>query len=139
MSAILEQNEMDKALKDILENSRRLRDLTPSSPFILLHNKEKNKKTQEAKVKLKTEQNKRIYTLARKELTNEAIQGLFKIYYSSSIVIKIFWLFGILVSMVLCSYLVLQSVVAYLNFGVNTTVRNVVENPTDFPKITICK
>jgi hypothetical protein len=131
MSAIVEEeNEMEKLKREIRENSCRLRDLTPWK---------KRQANTANKSNLELDKNKRIYTLAKKELTNEAIQGLFKIYFSSHILIKLFWTCGIIVSVGLCSYLIVQTIMTYLNFSVNTTLRSITENLADFPKITICK
>ena len=82
---------------------------------------------------------KSIKDLISENLSNEAIQASLKILFSTHKLIKIFWTICILVSMGLCSYLVVQSILTYLAFGVITTTTNIVENPTDFPKITICK
>ena len=84
----------------------------------------------------KLDQIKQILT---KDLSNEAIQSFLKIFFSTHKVIKFFWLLCVLVSMGLCSYLVIQSILSYLSYGVSTSTKNVVENPTDFPKITFCK
>ena len=89
--------------------------------------------------KLKREQNKPIKNLVRKELSNEAIQSLLKIFFSTNIILRLFWIVCVIVSTGLCSYLIVQSIFTYLTFGVTTTTLNIVENPTNFPKITICK
>jgi hypothetical protein len=137
---VAEENELEKTMEEMRENSRRLRDLTPFKEKCDTSASTQSKQLLlDTKVKVKREQSKRIFGLARKELTNEAIQGLFKIIYSPHVAIKLFWTFSIVVSLGLCSFLVVQTIMTYLNFGVNTTLRNVVENPTDFPKITICK
>jgi hypothetical protein len=153
-----EKNEWEKTMLDMKENSRRLRDLRPpnerhnnipinkdtsalydTTHMILNVLTTLTKKVEDAKIKVKREQSKRISSLVKKEITNEAIHGILKIIYSSLVTIKLFWSFSIVVSMGLFSYLVLQTIVTYLNFGVNTSFRNIVENPTDFPKVTVCK
>ena len=90
---------------------------------------------------LKTDYEKldQIKQILIKGLSNEAIQSLLKIFFSTNFVIRLFWLLCILVSMGLCSYLVIQSIFSYLSYGVSTSTKNVVENPTDLPKITFCK
>ena len=82
---------------------------------------------------------KSIKHLISENLSNEAIQASLKIIFSTHKVIKIFWTLCLLVSIGLCAYLVVQSILTYLAFGVITTTTNIVENPKDFPKITICK
>ncbi len=133
-STNVEENEMEKLMREMRENTCRLRDLTPNNKRQSINNKNNSNE-----LNLKLDENQRIYTLAKKELTNEAIQGLFKIYFSSHILIKIFWTCGIIVSVGLCSFLIVQTIMTYLSFGVNTTLRSITENPADFPKITICK
>jgi len=152
------KTELEKTLLDMKENSRKLRDLRPpqeghnSAPI----NYETNalyvtthmllnilttltRKVEDAQGKVKREQSKRISGIVRTEITNEAIHGIFKIIYSSLFTIKLFWTFSLVVSMGLFSFLVMQSIMTYLSFGVNTSLRNIVENPTDFPKVTVCK
>ncbi len=136
-TSVAVENELDRTMEEMRENSRRLRDLTPHNETY--DTSAKRTLPFDTRVRVKREQNKRIFGLARKELTNEAIQGLFKVIYSPHVAIKLFWTFSIVVSLGLCSFLVVQTIMTYLNFGVNTTLRNVVENPTDFPKVTICK
>ena len=82
---------------------------------------------------------KSIKDLIREDLSNEAIQASLKAFSTTHTIVKTFWFLCILVSMGLCSYLVVQSILTYLAYGVITTDTNIVENPTDFPKITICK
>jgi hypothetical protein len=89
-------------------------------------------------IKVRRHQNRQIKELIKRELTNEAIQDFFKVFFASHLSIKIFWTISIVISVGLCSYLVIQSILTYMSYGVNTTTRNIVENPTDFPRITIC-
>jgi len=71
--------------------------------------------------------------------TNEAVQGFFKVLFSPKKTIKIFWILSLLVTNGLNAYLVIQSILTYLNYGTNTSSKSLVEVPTLFPKITICK
>ena len=73
-----------------------------------------------------------------KNLTNEAVQGFFKIFFSSSKSIKIFWSLSLILANGLNAYLVISSILTYLSYGVSTSSKAIVENPTDFPQITIC-
>jgi len=152
------KTELEKTLLDMKENSRKLRDLRPpneghnSAPInyetsalydtthmILNILNTLTRKVEDAQGKVKRDQSKRISGIVRTEITNEAIHGIFKIIYSSLFTIKLFWTFSLVVSMGLFSFLVMQSIMTYLSFGVNTSLRNIAENPTDFPKVTVCK
>jgi ABC-type multidrug transport system fused ATPase/permease subunit len=71
--------------------------------------------------------------------TNEAVQGIFKVLFSPKKTIKIFWILSLLVTNGLNAYLVIQSILTYLNYGTSTSSKSLAEVPTLFPKITICK
>ena len=72
-------------------------------------------------------------------VTNEAFQGFFKVLFAPKKTIKIFWILSLIVSNALNAYLVVQSILSYLTFEVSTSSKFLAENPTLFPKITICK
>jgi len=80
-----------------------------------------------------------IKNVIRKDLSNEAIQAFFKVFFSNHPVINLFWTLSVLVFVGLCSYLIIQSILIYLAYEVSTSTISIVENPADFPKITICK
>jgi len=82
---------------------------------------------------------KSIKKILNKDLSNEAVQAFMKVFNSSHKIINIFWTLSVFVLIGLCSYLIIQSILTYLSYGVSTTMINIVENPADFPKITICK
>ena len=69
---------------------------------------------------------------------NEAVQGVLKMALADSRIIQIFWLVCLIIATGLCAYLILASLFSYLQYGVFTTSRTIVETPTTFPKITIC-
>ena len=71
--------------------------------------------------------------------TNEALQGFFKVLFSSKKTIKIFWISSLIVTNALNAYLIIESILAYLSYDVSTSSKYIAENPTLFPKITICK
>ena len=58
--------------------------------------------------------------LIKQNLTNEAVQGFFKIFFSSSRTIKLFWTLSLIIGNALNAYLVISSIVTYLSFGVST-------------------
>jgi hypothetical protein len=61
-----------------------------------------------------------------------------KIYYSPHFFLKTFLFLFIIVSTGYVSYLTIQSIMAYLEYGVATTTRTYFETPMLFPKVTIC-
>ncbi len=71
--------------------------------------------------------------------TNEAVQGFFKVLFSPKKTIKIFWILSLVVTNGLNAYLVIQSILTYLNYGTSASSKSLMEVPTLFPKITICK
>ena len=71
--------------------------------------------------------------------TNEALQGFFKVLFSSKKTIKIFWIFSLIITNGLNAYLIIESILTYLSYDVSTSSKYLTENPTLFPKITICK
>ena len=77
----------------------------------------------------------RVLALMKSTLTNEALLAFMKIFDSPHYIIKIFWSLTLLAANGLCAYLIMETIFTYLSYGVNSTTRNVVENPTDFPKV----
>ena len=76
--------------------------------------------------------------LLKQNLTIEAVQGFFKIFFASSKTIKCFWTLSLFVANGLNAYLIISSIMTYLSFSVSTSSKTIIENPTDFPQITIC-
>ena len=72
-------------------------------------------------------------------VTNEALQGFLKVLFSSKKTIKIFWIFSLIITNGLNAYLIIESILTYLSYGVSTSSKSLTEVPTLFPKITICK
>ena len=69
---------------------------------------------------------------------NEAVQGVLKVAHADHMIIKVFWIVALVIASGLCAYLIVESVVTYLEYRVFTTSRTVIETPTEFPKVTIC-
>ena len=61
-----------------------------------------------------------------------------KVFYSPHFLLKIFLFLFIIVCTVYASYLTIQSIMAYLDFGVTTTTRIYYETPMLFPRATFC-
>ena len=78
-----------------------------------------------------------------KEILTEAFEtpwfkSMVKIVYSPYLILKIFLFIFILVSTGYASYLTIESIVAYLEYGVTSKTRTFSETPTLFPKVTFC-
>jgi hypothetical protein len=78
-----------------------------------------------------------IQTKIKDNLGNSASQGLIKIFKSKYIIIKCIWFLSLLLAMGISSYLVIETVLDYLDFGVTTKIRTIQEIPY-FPTVTIC-
>jgi hypothetical protein len=72
------------------------------------------------------------------KIQNELIRACFIAYQTKNLTLKLFIPSFILVSYCLASYLVIESIVAYLSYEVITTSREIYEASSLFPKITIC-
>ncbi len=80
--------------------------------------------------KQRGQRNAKIKSLIKETLYNSLAQAIIKI--------KETLLICVLASSGLCSYLIIELVLAFLSYGVNTTSRTLYETPALFPKITIC-
>ncbi len=76
--------------------------------------------------------------LLKDVLYNSLAQAIIKIILTPYLIIKVFLGISVLVSTVLTSYLVIQSILTYLSYGVTTTSRTIYENPASFPEVTFC-
>jgi hypothetical protein len=80
----------------------------------------------------------KIKTLIKETLYNSLAQALIKIFDTPYFTLKTFLLIFVIISSGSCSFLVIQLIESYLNFGVSTTSRTLYETPARFPKVTIC-
>ena len=72
-------------------------------------------------------------------LINSTVHAIPNIIRSEHKSLKIMWLIFFTISTGLCSFLVIEAILDYLNFDVNTEIRNIYDgNETPFPTITIC-
>ena len=71
-------------------------------------------------------------------MLNSTSHGLPNILRNDSLIIKIVWLVFLVASTSLCSYLCIQSILAYYKYDVTTKTRRIYESPTLFPTIGIC-
>ena len=97
-------------------------------------------KNQEANVTSKDIKDNReeIKQLLNEDLTNFLAQAILKTIFTPHLILKIFLSVCVLVSSVLASYLVVQSILDFFTYGVATTSRIYFDTPTLFPKVTFC-
>ena len=79
-----------------------------------------------------------IASLIKENVGFEGAQAVVRVLDSKNIFLKLFWVFCLLVSNLVCGYLLVQTLLTYLDFQVYTTTTTVHETPAVFPKITIC-
>jgi hypothetical protein len=71
-------------------------------------------------------------------LTDSLSKAIIKIFYSPSIIIRVFWCLGLLFACGLCSYFLIESILVFFTYELSTTVRTYAEVTSLFPKVTIC-
>jgi hypothetical protein len=76
--------------------------------------------------------------LLKEVLYNSFAQAIIKIILTPHLTLKLFLGIFVLASSGLASYLVINTLITFLSFGVSTTTRTINETPTLFPKITFC-
>ena len=81
---------------------------------------------------------KHIEHLFKENIRNEFGVGIIKIATNPHIVIKIFWIFCLLGSLTISSYLIIGNIIGYFQYEVTTTVRQLYESPSLFPEVIIC-
>jgi hypothetical protein len=79
-----------------------------------------------------------IEKLLKERLYNSFAQALIKLFSTPYLTLKIILALFSLSSSGLASYLVIQSIFAYLTYGVSLSSRTIFETPTLFPKVTFC-
>jgi hypothetical protein len=79
-----------------------------------------------------------IKSLIKETLYNSLAQAIFKIIETHYFTLKTFLLICVLASSGLCSYLIIELILSYFSYDVNTTSRTLYETPATFPKVTIC-
>jgi hypothetical protein len=79
-----------------------------------------------------------VINLLKEILYNSLAQAFIKTFLTPHLTLKFFLAIFIIVSSCLSSYLVIQSILAYLTYGVSTASRIIHEMPMLFPKVTFC-
>jgi hypothetical protein len=73
-----------------------------------------------------------------KNLRNEFIQLLIKIFQAKHKLLKLYLVILILFVSSICGYTLADSIMSYLEFNVITTSRSITETVSNFPKVTFC-
>ncbi|CAF0894771.1 unnamed protein product [Brachionus calyciflorus] len=91
---------------------------------------------------LDTIRKERSISLIKKIIINWALNttahAFGNIIRAQSIIIRIIWTICLLASTAYCFYLIIQTIVLYTKYEVNTRLNLVYETPTKFPAVTIC-
>ena len=82
--------------------------------------------------------NRLITRLIKENVGFEGAQAMFRILTNKNVFFKIFWAVCLLVSNLICGFLLVQTLLTYLSYEVYTKATTVHETPAVFPKITIC-
>ena len=83
--------------------------------------------------------NEKAVNIIRNTLGNEAAQATIKVFNSPYIVIKIFWIVCLLVACCLAAFFVIESLIVFVTYKINTNTRTIFESSSLFPKITFCQ
>ena len=89
--------------------------------------------------KIKEENPKRRFIDVLKDnLTCEMYHAFLEVFDSHHYIIKLHLALFLIVSYGLASYMTIQLIMSYFNYGVTTTIRTIYETPSTFPQVTIC-
>jgi hypothetical protein len=80
----------------------------------------------------------RLMELLKENLTCEMYHALLDIINSKHYIIKIHLSIFLLISYGLASYMTIELIMNYFNYGVTTSIRTIYETPALFPKVTFC-
>ena len=98
----------------------------------------KKTETKQRKALLRQKHAELIKALIKEALYNSVAQAIIKAFQTPHVVLKLFLFACILFSGTITSYLIAQSILTYLSYGVSTTSRTLYETSAVFPKITVC-
>jgi hypothetical protein len=80
----------------------------------------------------------RLMDLLKDNLSCEMYHALLDVFDSKHYVIKIHLTVFLLISYGLASYMTIELIMNYFNYGVTTSIRTIYETPSLFPKVTFC-
>ena len=82
--------------------------------------------------------NQLMIALIKENIGNETGHALIKLIYTEHKILKLFWAISLILSNSFCAYLIVQTLLEYLNFETYTSTKTIFETPFVFPKVTIC-
>jgi hypothetical protein len=81
---------------------------------------------------------RRIIDVLKDNLTCEMYHAFLEVFDSQHYIIKFHLALFLIVSYGLASYMTIQLIMSYFNYGVTTSIRTIYETPSAFPQVTIC-
>ena len=108
-----------------------------SSPKIDISNESEKPKSNSDKSEFQRNKVAIIHIL-KEILSTQLAQAILNSILANNQVLRLFLILFVLGSTSYSSYLVIQSIITYLTYGVSTTTRVFYETPALFPKITFC-
>jgi hypothetical protein len=79
-----------------------------------------------------------VLTLIKQTIGNETAQAAIKIFQTPHTLVRLHWIACLLVACSLASFFVIQSLIAFVTFKVNTNTRTIFETSSLFPRVTYC-
>ena len=80
----------------------------------------------------------RLMDLLKENLSCEMYHALLEVFNSKHYIIKIHLSIFLLISYCMASYMTIELIMNYFNYGVTTSIRTIYETPAVFPKVTFC-
>ena len=96
-----------------------------------INSKEKNEKMKQSLCS-------KLKELIKDTFESSTFHGLPNAFRSKLIGIRILWMIAILISISICSWQTIQTIVDYYDYKVNTNIQIISSHEADFPKVTIC-
>ena len=81
---------------------------------------------------------RRVTKIILDDVQNEYLRACFKIFNTDFIVVKLFLIIFIFLSTSLAAFLIIETILSFLSYEVNTTTRVMQQTTSEFPKITLC-
>lgn len=115
----------DETNKTSLENEEKVKELNRT-------------KTEAKRKRVEIETEAKLKAILKESFETPWFKAMVKCFYSPHFLLKLFLFLFIIASTVYASYLTIQSIMDYLDFGVTTTTRSYYETPMLFPRATFC-
>ena len=108
------------------------------APVLNLRNKEIQEKEAFESENDEISKKRRFMDVLKDNLTCEMYHAFLEVFDSQHYIIKLHLALFLIVSYGLASYMTIQLIMSYFNYGVTTTIRTIYETPSTFPQVTIC-